>query len=98
MKEPLINYKDFMRKNLLDKEYAQHFLDIALDEGDFTFFKQCLLEVIKVQVGVQTLATEMGVERQTIYYGLSKRGSLPADRLYAILKYLGFKLQLLKAS
>ena len=91
-------HKDFMRKDLLNKERAQYFLDIAEDEGGFVFFKQCLLEVIKVQMGVQTLAHKLGIDRQAIYYGLSKKGSLSADRLHDILKHTGFQMRLSRAS
>lgn len=94
MTEKLIDYKDFMRKDLLNKEYAQHYLDIAFEEGNFIFFRQCLLEVVKVHGGVQALADELGVTRQTVYYGLSKDGSLQADRLHTIIKYLGLEMHI----
>jgi len=93
MKQKLIDYKDFMREALLDKKYAQHYLDAALAEGDIEFFRECLLDVVKVQIGVQKLAGKLSIDRQTIYRALSKKGTLNVDRMHAILENIGFQLR-----
>jgi len=92
MKEKLIDYKDFLREELLDKELAAQYLDAALQENDFVFFKQCLLEVIKARGGITALAKEVGVTRQTIYN--LKSHNISFNRLHTILLSLGFKMNL----
>lgn len=84
--EKAVHLDGFKAKYLSNDEVAVMYLNEALARNDVVFFRECLLEVIKIHGGVSVLARKLSVSRQNIHQILSEKGGL---KIETINKYLG---------
>jgi probable addiction module antidote protein len=68
------------------------YLDAALETGDAGDLMQALRDIADARGGVAKMADETGLNRETLYRTLSKRGNPQLSSLIAILRASGLKL------
>ena len=75
-----------------DKDKVVEFLNAALETGDMADFVAALRLVTEARSGVTKIADETGLNRETLYRTLSKKGNPPLTSLLPILQAAGLKL------
>jgi probable addiction module antidote protein len=73
-------------------EHAAAYLEAALESGDAGDLMQALRDIAEARGGVAKLAADTGLNRETLYRTLSKRGNPQLTSLLAILRATGLKL------
>jgi probable addiction module antidote protein len=77
---------------LKDAENAAAYVDAAIEEGDPAGVLQALRNVADARGGVARIAAKTGLNRETLYRTLSRRGNPELKSLAAILKATGLRL------
>lgn len=72
--------------------HAAAYLEAALETGDAGDLMQALRDIAEARGGIARLAAETGLNRETLYRTLSKRGNPQLSSLLAILRASGLKL------
>ncbi|MDL1860864.1 putative addiction module antidote protein [Betaproteobacteria bacterium PRO7] len=72
--------------------HAAAYLEAALETGDPGDLMQALRDIADARGGIARLAAETGLNRETLYRTLSKRGNPQLSSLIAILRASGLKL------
>lgn len=88
------NYEKGLIERLKESEFAQEYLNTALedtDEGSEERFLLALKHVTKAR-GVSETARKSGLARQALYQSLSKKGNPEFLTLKTLLYTLGFRL------
>ena len=86
------SYDDLLMDMLKDKERALAHLNAALDEQDWRVFLIALRNVTQAQGGVAKVAERSGLNRESLYRALSKKGNPSVQTLTAVLGALGARL------
>lgn len=90
-------HDDRMREKLKDFDYAQGYLETALEEaekdGYYGGFLIVLRRVVEVH-GASRISRQSSVSRSNLYKALSEDGNPTIETLGAILHSLGMKLSL----
>ena len=91
-------FEEYLIEKLEDPEYAQVYLETALEEyakdRDSDAFLLALRDVAEAQGGLGKLADETELNRAGIYKALSVRGNPRLDTMERILHGLGFRLSI----
>lgn len=85
-------YDDLLMDMLKDEDRALAYLNAALEEQDPRVFLIALRNVTQAQGGVAAVATRSGLNRESLYRALSKKGNPSVQTLAAILAALGVRL------
>ena len=88
----LKNYRTDLLKRLREPEYAAEYLAQVLAEKDSGAFLVALKDVVEAGGGVGSLATRVGLKRQSLYKILSKDGNPTLETMQEILKPLGLRV------
>jgi len=94
--EKAVHLDDFKREYLEDKAVAVLYLSEALAQHDIVFFRECLLEVIKIHGGVAALAKAESTFRQSIHQALSEKGGMKIETINRFLAFVDLKLKVEK--
>ncbi len=86
------SYDDLLMDMLKDEDRALAYLNAALEEQDPRVFLIALRNVTQAQGGVAAVATRSGLNRESLYRALSKKGNPSVQTLAAILAALGARL------
>jgi len=84
---------EIFKIKLQDPEIAIGYLNEALAGGDKKAFLLALRHVIEARGNITDFAQQAGIPRQSIYRMFSEEGNPTLDKLMAILKAMGFKIQ-----
>ena len=76
-----------------DEEIAA-FLEVALEEGDYNFFLSALDDAIHA-FGINTMAKEMGVNRQSLYKSFDKGSKPNFETVFKAVNSLGLRFAVL---
>ncbi len=84
---------DFSTRDELLKnhEYAALYLEECLIDGDLELFQAALRDVAKAQGGMQALAKEAELNRESLYRALSKKGKPQMETMTKVLSALGMR-------
>jgi probable addiction module antidote protein len=77
---------------LKDAENAAAYVEAAIEEGDSAGVLHALRNVAEARGGVARIAEKTGLNRETLYRTLSKRGNPQLRSLTAILEATGLRL------
>jgi len=77
---------------LKDRENAAAYIEAVLDEGDAAGLLQALRNVAEARGGIARIAEKTGLNRESLYRTLSKRGNPQLSSLTAILHATGLRL------
>jgi len=92
------SFKEELIKDLTDPEFAQHYLEAALQDyekdGDTESLLLALRDVAEAQGGIGKLAKRTNVSRQLLYDVLASKHNPRLDNLLDILSGLGFRIRL----
>ncbi|MFI4984262.1 MAG: addiction module antidote protein [Rickettsiales bacterium] len=92
------DYNEILIEKLKDKEQAQAYLKIALEEyiedHDKAIFFQALRAVAEAHGGLSKLSGKAKLNRQNLYKALSSKGNPKFETVGSILKCLGFKISI----
>lgn len=77
---------------LKDSENAAAYIEAVLDEGDAAGLLQALRNVAEARGGIARIAEKTGLNRESLYRTLSKRGNPQLSSLTAILNATGLRL------
>jgi probable addiction module antidote protein len=86
------DYRKILLKDLRDAEYASEYLRAALEEDDAAVFLLALKDVVDARGGMSKLARDVTLQREGLYKMLSERGNPGFENIQAILRALGFEL------
>ena len=85
------DYRDFLLKQLQDPEEAAAYINALLEDGDEAVLMLAFRDVVEAQ-GVGKIAKMSGLNRESLYRMLSKKGNPRLSSLTALLKALGLNL------
>lgn len=89
-------FEDFLVEQLKDRESAQMYLDIALEDydedGNAADFLLALRRIVQARGGMTKLSREAELNRANLYAALSETGNPRFETIVAILKTLGMRL------
>ena len=92
------SYHDWLIDSLKNKKRAALYLQVALDEyqedGNSEALLLALRNVTEAQGGMRLLAQKSHLNRESLYKTLSRKGNPKLQTLGALLKGLGFELQI----
>jgi probable addiction module antidote protein len=69
------SYQEDLIESLKDPEEAAAYLNAAIEEGDRAVFLLALRNVAKARGGMASLAEKTGLNRESLYRMLSKKGN-----------------------
>lgn len=84
-------YRDFLLKDLQDKELAAGYLSETLSDEEETFLV-ALRDVADANGGLGALAARTGLNREHLFRMLSKAGNPRLQSLQLLLKAMGIKI------
>lgn len=82
----------YLRRDLLDAEFAASYLSYAAASDDPSDFLYALREVAEAYGGLGSIAARTKLNRQQLYKTLSAKGNPELRTLMAILQAAGFSL------
>jgi probable addiction module antidote protein len=92
------SFKADLLEDLKDPEFAQHYLEAALDDydedGDTESLLLAMRDVAEAQGGVRELSKRVGVTREHLYKVLSSKHNPQLNNLLSIVAGLGFRVRL----
>jgi probable addiction module antidote protein len=83
--------KDFI-ESLKDPHEAAAYLNAAIEEGDRAVFLLALRNVAKANGGMALTAEKAGLNRESLYRMLSKKGNPEIESISALLHAVGLRL------
>ncbi len=88
-----ISYDSYLNKKLKNSTYAEGYLDAALADDDPGVFTLALKRVAKARgIGMVRLAEKSGLNRESLYKTLSKKGNPALATARKIAGAVGFEL------
>src|SRR5262249_18532591 len=88
-----IPYKEILREDLKDPEYAAGYLNAVLEEGDDAAFLVALRDVAEAY-GITDVSRRAELNREHVYTLLSAEGNPRLSSLSALLNAVGMKIQI----
>ncbi len=92
------SFKDDLLEDLKDPDFAQHYLEAALEDYEKDSDTESLLlamrDVAQAQGGIGKLAKKTQVTREQLYDILASKHQPRLDNLLSILSALGFRVRL----
>lgn len=96
--KPYTRFEDWHLEKLANPVEAKAYLQMALEEyeedQDTEAFLLAVRDVAQAQGGMGALSTRTGLNRQSLYKALSKKGNPKLGTLGAILHGLGYRLSI----
>lgn len=86
------SYQKDLIESLKDPCEAAGYLNAAIEEGDRSVFLLALRNVAEAHGGMAALAEKAGLNRESLYRMLSKRGNPEIKSLYNLLHAMGLRL------
>jgi probable addiction module antidote protein len=87
-----VKFETVLKGHLSDPEQAAHYLTACYEEGPEVFL-QALRDVVDAQGGMSRTARLAGLNRESLYRQLSRRGNPRLNSLDAVLTTLGLRLR-----
>ena len=87
-----VRLETVLKSRLADPEQAAKYLTACYEEGPDVFL-QALRDVVDAQGGMSRTARLAGLNRESLYRQLSRRGNPSLNSLNAVLTALGLKLR-----
>lgn len=87
-----VKFESVLKDHLSNPEQAAKYLTACYDEGPDVFL-QALRDVVEAQGGMTRAARRAGLNRESLYRQLSRRGNPSLSSLNAVLGALGLKLR-----
>ena len=87
-----VKFETVLKDRLADPEQAAKYLTACYEEGPDVFL-QGLRDVVDAQGGMSCTARRAGLNRESLYRQLSRRGNPSLSSLNAVLATLGLKLR-----
>jgi probable addiction module antidote protein len=76
----------------------QEYLDVVLEEKDFTFIPVALADIARARKAMTSAAKAAGVSRTTLYQSLSTDGHPAFETVAKVADSLGYKIKLVPKS
>ena len=87
-----VKFEQVLKGHLSDSDQAAKYLTACYEEGPEVFL-QALRDVVEAQGGMTRAARLAGLNRESLYRQLSRRGNPSLASLNAVLSALGLKLR-----
>lgn len=87
-----VPHRPYLLAWLKDPANAAAYIEAVLEEGDAAGLLQALRNVAEARGGIARIAEKTGLNRETLYRTLSKRGNPQLSSLTAILNATGLRL------
>ena len=92
MKKKKITYREDLLKRLQNLQWAEDYLNAALEDEDKNVFLLALRDVAEAHGGMKEVARLTKISREHIYRMLSEKGNPELTTLKNLLDAIGFKL------
>ena len=89
--KPAVKFKNVLKEHLAEPDQAAKYLTACYEEGPDVFL-QGLRDVVEAQGGMTRAARLAGLNRESLYRQLSRRGNPSLASLNAVLTALRLKL------
>ena len=86
------SYQKDLTSSLADPCEAAAYLNAAIEDGDRAVFLLAVRNVAEAHGGMGALAEKAGLNRESLYRMLSKRGNPEIKSLSALLRAMGLRL------
>jgi probable addiction module antidote protein len=83
---------------LKTEEDIQEYLNVVLEEKDFTFIPVALADIARARKAMTSAAKAAGVSRTTLYQSLSTDGHPAFETVAKVADSLGYKIKLVPKS
>lgn len=93
----LKDISETFKDDLKDPEFAQFYLEEALNDG-FPNFLVALRQVVQAQKGMSALANEIEMGRESLYRSLSEEGNPQFVTVAKVIEALGLKFSIASAT
>jgi probable addiction module antidote protein len=87
-----VKFENVLKNHLADPDQAAIYLTACYEEGPDVFL-QALRDVVEAQGGMSRTARRAGLNRESLYRQLSRRGNPSLNSLNAVLATLGLKVR-----
>jgi probable addiction module antidote protein len=91
--KPAVKFENVLKKHLAEPDQAAKYLTACYEEGPDVFL-QGLRDVVEAQGGMTRAARLAGLNRESLYRQLSRRGNPSLASLNAVLTALRLKLRI----
>jgi probable addiction module antidote protein len=91
-KTSILHDETIMRRLRKDPEFAAEYVKAALEENDEPLVLLIALRHLAQSRGIAKVAKAAGIERESLYRALSRRGNPRLSTLVAVTKAIGLKL------
>ena len=88
----LRKFEDHLHERLRETSYAAAYVETALEEGGVEEFLYALREVAIAQGGIQKVAADSRLGRESLYKSLSKQGNPRLKTVDSVLRSLGLRI------
>ena len=92
------SFDDILKEKLKSPSFVLGYLNESLKDNDQGGFLLALRQVVESRGNITEFAEKVGLPRQSIYRMLSPEGNPTMEKVFAILKALGLRMQLVMAS
>lgn len=96
------SWDDYMQETLSDPDYAQTYLEVAIEEylkdDDVDSFLQSLRHLATARGGMTRIARKTGLSRESLYRTLSRRGNPQFRTMLSVIHALGMRVRIEPAS
>lgn len=87
------SHDEWMTQQLRVKpDFAREYLNVALEEDDSEVLLIALRRLAIASGGMTKIAKSVGIERESLYRALSKKGNPRLSTLTAVMKAVGLKI------
>ena len=88
------DFDELIEEELKNPEFAEGYLQEALDEGGIPLFLLALRHLAQAKIGFSQLSEETGLEPESLYQSLSENGNPQLATIEKVLESLGMKLKI----
>ncbi len=88
------DFDELIEEELKNPEFAESYLQEALDEGGIPLFLLALRHLAQAKIGFSQLSEETGLEPESLYQSLSENGNPQLATIEKVLESLGMKLKI----
>lgn len=88
------DFDRLVEEELKNPEFAENYLQEALDEGGISLFLLALRHLVQAKIGFSQLSEATGLGQESLDKSLSENGNPQLATIETVLKSLGMKLKI----
>jgi len=94
MTKKITSYQEDLIEALKDPYEAAEYLNAAIEDGDKQVFLLAMRNVAEANGGMSAIAKKTGMNRESLYWMLSKKGNPELKSVFNLLNVVGLKISI----